>query len=81
MEADDPVLGMMNDEEWEEPEEITVTLVDVAADLWWVTDVDDNSWLLPAYRFIGDDGGWYTCLLYTSPSPRDATLSRMPSSA
>ena len=23
----------------------------------------------------------YTCLLYTSPSPRDATLSRMPSSA
>ena len=26
----------------------------------------------------GDDCG---CLLYTSPSPRDATLSRMPSSA
>ena len=26
------------------------------------------------------DGGM-TCLLYTSPSPRDATLSRMPSSA
>ena len=27
-------------------------------------------------------GGWDTiCLLYTSPSPRDATLSRMPSSA
>ena len=26
--------------------------------------------------------GWtYDCLLYTSPSPRDATLSRMPSSA
>ena len=24
---------------------------------------------------------WATCLLYTSPSPRDATLSRMPSSA
>ena len=23
----------------------------------------------------------YPCLLYTSPSPRDATLSRMPSSA
>ena len=23
----------------------------------------------------------YCCLLYTSPSPRDATLSRMPSSA
>ena len=25
--------------------------------------------------------GNYSCLLYTSPSPRDATLSRMPSSA
>ena len=24
---------------------------------------------------------YYACLLYTSPSPRDATLSRMPSSA
>ena len=35
----------------------------------------------------GNDGSTYvtagggTCLLYTSPSPRDATLSRMPSSA
>ena len=27
------------------------------------------------------DVWYYTCLLYTSPSPRDATLSRMPSSA
>ena len=26
-------------------------------------------------------GAVNTCLLYTSPSPRDATLSRMPSSA
>ena len=28
-----------------------------------------------------DDGIFMGCLLYTSPSPRDATLSRMPSSA
>ena len=27
------------------------------------------------------DGCWMTCLLYTSPSPRDRTRSRMPSSA
>ena len=27
------------------------------------------------------DAGTRNCLLYTSPSPRDATLSRMPSSA
>ena len=26
-------------------------------------------------------GNSISCLLYTSPSPRDATLSRMPSSA
>ena len=30
---------------------------------------------------FGDDKGALICLLYTSPSPRDATLSRMPSSA
>ena len=30
------------------------------------------------YAFDGHTG---SCLLYTSPSPRDATLSRMPSSA
>ena len=29
----------------------------------------------------GKEGGIEACLLYTSPSPRDATLSRMPSSA
>ena len=28
-----------------------------------------------------DNANYITCLLYTSPSPRDATLSRMPSSA
>ena len=29
----------------------------------------------------GGTGGGYACLLYTSPSPRDGLLSRMPSSA
>ena len=42
------------------------------------------------WQYSTNDGsGWYPldvrdasdCLLYTSPSPRDATLSRMPSSA
>ena len=32
-------------------------------------------------RFIDWNVYARTCLLYTSPSPRDATLSRMPSSA
>ena len=40
----------------------------------------------PEYAFRVDDALYIdaensTCLLYTSPSPRDATLSRMPSSA
>ena len=44
------------------------------------TDVDVN------FRFEYQphpnvDPSYNTCLLYTSPSPRDATLSRMPSSA
>ena len=30
---------------------------------------------------IDKSGRYNVCLLYTSPSPRDATLSRMPSSA
>ena len=30
---------------------------------------------------ISDKEAEEACLLYTSPSPRDATLSRMPSSA
>eukprot|EP00831_Metopus_contortus_P012535 TRINITY_DN15040_c0_g1_i5.p1 TRINITY_DN15040_c0_g1~~TRINITY_DN15040_c0_g1_i5.p1 ORF type:complete len:138 (-),score=32.45 TRINITY_DN15040_c0_g1_i5:78-491(-) len=38
-------------------------------------------------KFIGESGGaqkvddYTTCLLYTSPSPRDLSTSRMPSSA
>ena len=32
-------------------------------------------------RGLGSWGDMVLCLLYTSPSPRDATLSRMPSSA
>ena len=30
---------------------------------------------------VDDSDPFTVCLLYTSPSPRDATLSRMPSSA
>ena len=33
------------------------------------------------YQTIEELNREYRCLLYTSPSPRDATLSRMPSSA
>ena len=36
--------------------------------------------ILISERIVRDDV-YTSCLLYTSPSPRDATLSRMPSSA
>ena len=32
-------------------------------------------------RYVAEMGRTFHCLLYTSPSPRDATLYRMPSSA
>ena len=43
-----------------------------------------NSRLAPLDSVIQEytfHGKMISCLLYTSPSPRDATLSRMPSSA
>ena len=36
---------------------------------------------LPSYLFGHSMGAFITCLLYTSPSPRDLSTSRMPSSA
>ena len=57
-------------------EEVTPICEAFAIDLKFWADLD-KSWNDPAV-FIGNAG---FCLLYTSPSPRDATLSRMPSSA
>ena len=37
------------------------------------TAIMEDSWVM--------DGNYSSCLLYTSPSPRDRTRSRMPSSA
>ena len=48
-------------------------------------DVADNTLLIDFIRehvgLTGTHVGCDTCLLYTSPSPRDAESSRMPSSA
>ena len=41
---------------------------------------DSEGHTCPVHWFVADDPS-SNCLLYTSPSPRDATLSRMPSSA
>ena len=43
----------------------------------YCTSMDSSAWLRAArYGYM-----FYVCLLYTSPSPRDRTRSRMPSSA
>ena len=40
-----------------------------------------NCAMMPKSKAYAQEHRKYICLLYTSPSPRDATLSRMPSSA
>ena len=45
-----------------------------------VNDGIANS-LVAQMLYLDSDDNSKPCLLYTSPSPRDATLSRMPSSA
>ena len=44
--------------------------------------VSDKVFCKPHFKqLFAEGGGSYTCLLYTSPSPRDKRQSRMPSSA
>ena len=62
-------------------------LIETFVDAPWVKEVDftrcepvDKSFVSDEYRQRESDL-IYRCLLYTSPSPRDRTRSRMPSSA
>ena len=52
-----------------------------ASKVWMKTFPQYENRLGPPKGPAKQEGYIYTCLLYTSPSPRDATLSRMPSSA
>ena len=42
---------------------------------------ETNSFYQEISNLFKDSNWWSTCLLYTSPSPRDKRQSRMPSSA
>ena len=53
--------------------QIEMSVNEIERTLSEIGNADEKSTM---YRAIGS-----ICLLYTSPSPRDATLSRMPSSA
>ena len=57
---------------------VTTTTVTVSTQGVSTPDIS-GTFALKFYDYWGED--YITCLLYTSPSPRDATLSRMPSSA
>ena len=43
--------------------------------------VDKEEFLDRVHKFTGISRSLLACLLYTSPSPRDRSVSRMPSSA
>ena len=49
----------------------------------WLEDNPDwhRDWSDPSTAPMATDVGEWSCLLYTSPSPRDRQKSRMPSSA
>ena len=56
----------------------------VGADVEKTVEIDVQPWKLEESEEEGsdsDEGGSDSCLLYTSPSPRDLSTSRMPSSA
>ena len=64
-------LGLTSDEKsWEESKKIVKKQ--------WIATLAAMPPHVQPYKSMGDTK---TCLLYTSPSPRDGLLSRMPSSA
>ena len=75
---------------WED-ETLTSLGIQIPQNIFFVEPLGEHSFLKEVidggYIQIDHVSGNYnvnqfpTCLLYTSPSPRDATLSRMPSSA
>ena len=66
------ISGMVTESSETEAEASTATAALFVPPEWANLDPDEGD---------AHVGGVTTCLLYTSPSPRDATLSRMPSSA
>ena len=58
---------------------ISVVIINVVI-AYTGTDYFD-CWLIERDYCYEEGGEFYICLLYTSPSPRDLSTSRMPSSA
>ena len=58
--------------------EAVVSLIRTRTDKITIVESDGGSYAWPAQEAFA---GHHVCLLYTSPSPRDLSTSRMPSSA
>ena len=65
----DPKTGLWKDPQPFEPDGLDYEVDYMSSSADYMSDIDDQY------------AHYYTCLLYTSPSPRDRPLSRMPSSA
>ena len=83
--------GVLSNDEDEDSDELFAQIIQSTKDGELLFSSDGSFEYNPNKDFFGSDIFTYTvsdgilisdtCLLYTSPSPRDATLSRMPSSA
>ena len=68
------------------PEYYIVKVADLSKNIYeghrnWLKEPGKNGRIRKDSSARQFDPRYFSCLLYTSPSPRDATLSRMPSSA
>ena len=79
--ADNVLEAFVGPKRVETPGFPELTVVDLAAFAPAPEDPTAAMWSRVLDELVGQRGRVHTCLLYTSPSPRDATLSRMPSSA
>src|SRR5664279_754567 len=72
---------------WREPAAMTATDLDVVAKAILSPGEDPSVFVaeldgaIAGFVHVCSLEDYYRCLLYTSPSPRDGLLSRMPSSA
>ena len=81
----DGVEPSLHDTAWVAPSADVMGKVEMAenSSVWFCAVLRGDNDLIKIGKNsnIQDNSVLHTCLLYTSPSPRDATLSRMPSSA
>ena len=74
-------VGKQTEQEAREKGIITIFSCSPNECSWELKELEQGVFTYALLEGLGSKGRKVTCLLYTSPSPRDATLSRMPSSA